>query len=632
MTRRNFFVAQIAPVAASTVSARQTDGVPPAVLPRAKWIQDGIIAAGGSPWSFAFRVVRGGHGPDARQRYEAAQSEELIRRLKEQGVEVFHTHLYKGAGMAHEREEMEDARRVAVIAHRHGLKVDSYLQWNTMLYETFFAEEPRAQNWIQRDVSGKPIMITYGYQQSFRYRPCFTNPEYLAYLERIVRFAVAEVRTDFIHFDNYDLNAAPDTCHCEHCVRGFRDFLRTKYTPAKRREPFGFENVDYVNPPQWNTQHPPQKLEIIFDPAIQEWIDFRCQTMSDALYRMAKLAKSINPEVVIEVNPHGITGGNRAWERGLDHARFLKHTEVFWTEERNLPAWRPEGRLVSTIRSYKLGRTFRNVVFTYTAGQESAIAECLAFNQTIGFAGSDPLTAPMKKYIQFYRAHRDLYTGAVDAGNVAVLRSYASITYHHARAQLAAILVEQALIQAKIPFDLIFDEHLRDLSKYRVLLLPESQCLSDEQVALVRRFVERGGGLIATGQAGLYDEWRRLRVKPGLAGLLDSQAPARGYQERVESEAISGRAVRKPYGKGRAAYFPDVPFDGPQPKLGNYFDVPNRYWKAPKNWLEIAEAVRWAAGGELPVEVSGPPFLVANLVSQPDKRRVLLHLEIGRAH
>ena len=258
--------------------------------------------------------------------------------------------------------------------------------------------------------------------------------------EKIVRFAVEEVKTDFIHFDNYDLNAEPDSCHCEHCVRGFRDFLRKKYTAGKRKERFGFENVDYVNPPQWNAQHPPQKLEIIFDPAIQEWIDFRCQSMADALHRMAKLAKSVNPEVVIEVNPHGITGGNRAWEAGLDHARFLKHTEVFWTEEQNLPAWRPDGRLVSTIRSYKLARAFRNVLFTYTAGQSRAIAECLAFNQTIGFAGGDPLTAPMQKYVQFYRAHRDLYTGSVDAGNVAVLRSYASITYHHSRAQLARSL------------------------------------------------------------------------------------------------------------------------------------------------------------------------------------------------
>ena len=201
-------------------------------------------------------AAREASGWTLRESYERAQSEDVIRKLKEQGVEVFHTHLYKGFGMAAEMPGMEDAKRTAEIAHRHGLKVDSYIQWNTMMYETFFAEEPRAKDWIQRDALGQPILLVYGFQQSYRYRPCFANQEYLDYLKKIVRYAVEEVKTDFIHFDNFDLNAEPDSCHDSTCVRGFREFLKTKYTPARRKERFGFENVDYVNPPQWNAQNP----------------------------------------------------------------------------------------------------------------------------------------------------------------------------------------------------------------------------------------------------------------------------------------------------------------------------------------------------------------------------------------
>jgi hypothetical protein len=627
MTRRNFFGAKLAGILSLNAARLPAQAAAPETpLPRAKWIENGIIDAGGSHEPYTFVVRRGGQRLDAYQTYQRAQSEEVIRRLKDQGVEVFHTHFYKGAGMAHEKAEMEDARRVAEIAHRHGMRVDSYLQWNTMIYEPFFAEEPRAQAWIQRDASGKPIMLVYGYQQSFRYRPCFANQEYLDYLKKIVRYAVEEVKTDFIHFDNYDLNPEPDSCHCEHCVRGFRNFLKTKYSPAKRKERFGFENVDYVNPPQWNVQNPPSRMEIIFDPAIQEWIDFRCHLMAEALRQMASYAKSINPEVVIEVNPHGITGGNRAWQAGLDHARFLKYTEVFWTEERNLPNYLPDGRLVSTIRSYKLARAFRNILFTYTSDHPASMAECLAFNQTIGFVGSDPLRGEVRHYIDFYRKNRDLYIGAQDAGTVAVLRSYPSIAYHNARCQLSAVLVEQALIQSRIPFDLVFDEHLKNLSKYRVLVLPDSQCLSDDQLAAIRGFVENGGGLVATGQAGLYDEWRRLRVEPGLRGLVDAQPPARPYQERVEAEESSGQATRKEVGKGRAAYIPAVQFDGPMPEMPGYFTITPRFWKLPKNWQEIASAVRWASNDGIPVRIGGPLYLVANLVSQPQNRRMMVHL------
>jgi hypothetical protein len=477
-------------------------------------------------------------------------------------------------------------------------------------------------------VNGLPILLTYGYQQSWRYRPCFTHQEYLDYLKKIVRYAVQEVKTDFIHFDNFDLNAEPESCHCSVCVQGFRNFLKTKYTPEKRRERFGFENVDYVNPPQWNRSNPPERMEIIFDPGIQEWVDFRCQVMADALRQMAQYAKSLNPEVAIEINPHGITGGNRAWEAAVDHPRLLTSTDVFWTEEPNPAEYHPDGRLVSKIRSYKLARAFQNILLAYIEDSEVAMAECLAFDQTLGYAGTQhPLPAKMVEHVAFYRKNRGLYVGAKDVATVGVLRSYASITYHQAKTQLSAILVEQALIQSRIPFHLIFDEPLPDLSTLKVLVLPDSECLSDEQLSKIRKFVENGGGLVATGLSGLYDEWRRARVEPGLKGLVEGQQMPKAYEERVErSAAPSGPPQRKQYGQGRVVYIPDVEFDGPLPAPAPNFDISNRFWKRPKNWEELTEAIRWAANDDLPLQIAGPEFLVANLVEQAEKQRRLIHL------
>ncbi len=601
---------------AAVVAAAQSN------LPHAKWIQHGLIDAGGSHEPLSFVLRSGGTTPaDARRQYERAQSEETIRRLHDQGVEVFHTHLYKGFGMKAEMPEMEDAKRSAAIAHRYGMKVDSYIQWNSMMYETFFAEAPQAKDWIQRNAAGRPILLVYGYEQAWRYRPCFSNPNYLAYLKQIVRYAVDEVKTDFIHFDNFDLNPEPESCHCEYCTRGFREYLKTKYTPAERRERFGFENVDYVNPPVWNEQNPPQKLDMIRDPAIQEWIGYRCHEMSEALRQMAEYARSRNPEVAIEVNPHGITGGNRAWEAGLDHTQFLKWTDAFWTEEPNVPRLEPDGRLVSRIRSYKLARTFHNVLLSNVSGNRVAMSEDLAFNQTFGYAGEDPLPPETLKFIDFYRRHRELYENTEDDATVAVLRSYPSITYHHPRAQLAAILTEQALIQARVPFRLIFDEHLNDLSPYRVLVLPDSECLSDGQLATIKQFVAKGGGLVAIGDTGQYDEFLRRRRTPGLSDIV--RMTTSGGRRRG---LPAGPTVRADYQTGRAAYIPAIEFDGPMPEMGSHFTIGNRFWKNPKNAAQIIEAVRWATRDRLPVTVRGPDYLVANLVTQAGRRRWLLHL------
>jgi len=632
MNRRSFLASTVSAGALSVNSsdAQPTGTRPPerlSVPPRAKWIEDGVIDAGGSHEPYLFVVRRGGQRLDARERCDLNQSEALIRRLKSQGVEIFHTHLYKGFGMAAEMSEMRDAARTAAIAHSLGIRVDTYIQWNTLMYETFFAEEPRAKDWIQRDALGRPILLTYGYQQSFRYRPCFANPEYLAYIQKILRFALREVKTDFIHFDNFDLNAEPDSCHCNACVSGFRARLLSKYSAAQRKKRFGFDVVDYVNPPLWNADNPPSRLKLIFDPVLQEWIDFRCQMMADALTKMALYAKSMNPEVVVEVNPHGITGGNRTWESGVDHSRILKSTQVFWTEEQNVPGMLPDGRLLSKIRSYKLGRAYRNTVLTYLPS-ELAIAECLAFNQTIGFAGNDPLGCDMRRYIDFYRLHRECYAGTRDVANVAVLRSFASITYNHARAQLAAILTEQALIQTRIPFDLVFDEHLADLSKYNVLILPESECLSDAELKSIRQFVSAGGGLVAIGQAGLFDQWRRLRITPGLRGLVDRQPPAKANEHSDVDDAgrSEGAASRKEFAEGRVAYLPELQNDGVPPPASSFFNIGPQFWKFPKNGNVLVEAVRWAARNELPVQISGPPSLIANLVRQPEHNLLCLHL------
>ena len=181
MNRRDF----MGTVAASCTLAKLSGGsvysfasaVVPDARPQRSWIENGLIDAGGTHEPNIFVVRRGGQPVNSREISERLQGEEVIRLLHSQGVEVFHTHFYKGFGMAAEMSEMQDTVRAAALAHRYQMKVDTYIQWDTMMYETFFAEEPQAEHWIQRDAAGQPIMLTYSYQQSFRYRPCFSNQQ-----------------------------------------------------------------------------------------------------------------------------------------------------------------------------------------------------------------------------------------------------------------------------------------------------------------------------------------------------------------------------------------------------------------------------------------------------------------------
>ena len=65
----------------------------------------------------------------------------------------------------------------------------------------------------------------------------------------------------------------------------------------------------------------------------------------------------------------------------------------------------------------------------------------------------------------------------------------------------------KALLQDKIPFDVITeDDLLADIEKYRTLILPNCACLSDASKSAIRAFVAADGGLIASYEAGMFDD------------------------------------------------------------------------------------------------------------------------------
>ena len=98
----------------------------------------------------------------------------------------------------------------------------------------------------------------------------------------------------------------------------------------------------------------------------------------------------------------------------------------------------------------------------------------------------------------------------------------------------------QALIRARIPYLPIHADDLeQDLPPgISLLVLPNLGAMSDRHVAAVRRFVERGGGLLATGQSSLFDEWGEPRPDFALGDLFGAHlAPP----PRTESAALRRR-------------------------------------------------------------------------------------------
>jgi Glycosyl hydrolase-like 10/Beta-galactosidase trimerisation domain len=238
----------------------------------------------------------------------------------------------------------------------------------------------------------------------------------------------------------------------------------------------------------------------------------------------------------------------------------------------------------------------------------------------------------------------------------------------------------RALVESHIPFDVISEHNASPalLQQYRVLILANTTCLSDRLVATLRDYVAGGGGLVATYESSLYDEWGQARPNFALADLFKASYRGRtktaGPSSRIGFTSTSSPVTDDARIKGlmgdrgnttywgRFARVSVTPSDDTQTiaplagteVLGGGKDSPTRwtpllltqhkrgrvayfpaaiddaYWDAgyPYQRLLIGNAVRWAAGREPPVEVTAPLCVAAGFFTKTrgNRRQTIVHL------
>ena len=98
----------------------------------------------------------------------------------------------------------------------------------------------------------------------------------------------------------------------------------------------------------------------------------------------------------------------------------------------------------------------------------------------------------------------------------------------------SAIGMFRACMESHLPLDFISDLTLEQdnaLEQYKVLALPDAACLSEKALANIRRFVQNGGGLVATQNSSLFDQDGNQRGDFGLADLF--QAHFKGVEDHT---------------------------------------------------------------------------------------------------
>src|ERR1035437_7990112 len=103
-------------------------------------------------------------------------------------------------------------------------------------------------------------------------------------------------------------------------------------------------------------------------------------------------------------------------------------------------------------------------------------------------------------------------------------------------------LLWNRLVRARIPYLPVHADHIeRDAEQFSVLVLPNFAAMTVAQIESVTRFVERGGGLIATGDSSRCNEWGEPRPDFALADLFGAHitgAPSVQTRRRRPTEAL----------------------------------------------------------------------------------------------
>jgi hypothetical protein len=295
---------------------------------------------------------------------------------------------------------------------------------------------------------------------------------------------------------------------------------------------------------------------------------------------------------------------------------------------------------------------------------------------------------------QWHAAHQDVLVDREPLAAVAVAWSERNIDWY-GRGESAERVrrpfhgVVDALVAHRIPWIAVDLDRLEDaLAPTCTLVLPDVAAMSSAQCEAVRRFVARGGGLVATGETSRRDEWGDPLADFALADVLGAHAvgEARGayagqvsawsspdghtYLERRGADAATARGdeifagledtsvfpfggrltVVKAADDARVALWSVPPYPASPPEdvrrgagesapalllrapagSGRVAFVPadlDRCFnrdRLPDHGRLLANILRWATTAPIPVEVAGPGLLDVHLYRQD--RRLVLHI------
>jgi hypothetical protein len=495
---------------------------------------------------------------------------------------------------------------------------------------------------------------------------------------------LAEILTRYPDVDAFSFDGLHHggVCYCEHCRKNYRKDTGQEIPKADLNDP-AFRRY-------------------------QHWADRR---LEDLVRRMQVRLKGIKPDVAL------VTWSTNAgrWGHFLSLPRnmparlnllFDAPDQEFWMDESNrggtiLPAftnaymWAVTDHRVGFSEPYLMshGNPYGKDSFPpHEIERRMMLALTYGASPSIAVAQPPRLQAELYRCMDEVQRREPWLTHKQPERWAALLMSDNTRTFYgrdpgrvEERYMASVLGTFRACVEEHLPVTVINDWNLNpaDLSKFKVLILPNAACLDDRQVKAIDEFVKAGGGLVASLDTSLFDEFGTPRNNFALADVLGVDyrglppvAPLKGkddldvnfakgigpdYWERRKNVfdfrqdvasflnegrmktyvgpepvtfrgpavRVAGRTGARPVGtiRGKAPDAPELPGvlahahgKGHVVYLAAGFDAAYYLYPYPYQRLVLKHAIRHAASAPPPVEVAAPMCVHSTVMRQTKDR------------
>jgi type 1 glutamine amidotransferase len=493
---------------------------------------------------------------------------------------------------------------------------------------------------------------------------CALGPYNFEFMTKVTEEIVTRYQVDGIFSNRW---AGSGMCYCEHCRLNFKNFAHL--------------DLPRTTDPQ--------------NPARREYIVWRQQRLFE-LWRLWDLKiKAISPHAAYLAN----AGGGALSE--LDMAEIGELAPTLFADRQARRGVTPPWANGKNGKEYRatMGRKPIAGIFSVGLEEEFRWKDSVQNGDEIRLWVADGIAQGLRPWFTKFNAKpidkrwlpvvEEIYNwhyqntrylrNEQPLANVAMVYSQQTAAFYagdkaRAKVEDPALGFYQALVEARIPFEMAHD-HLLDadhLAPFQTLILPNIAALSARQCGQLTEFVRRGGGIVASFETSLYDEWGVRRNDFGLAEMFGASYGGKvegpmlnsyltlesGHHPLLAGFEDAGRiinGVNQVVVKPRDAIlptpltivptYPDLPMEEvfPRPlahkesgvflsEFGKgrvvYFpsDIDRTFWEVlnADHAKLLRNSVLWAARGKLPLSVKGPGVLDVSVWMQ--RHSMTVHL------